>query len=373
MMVRTYDVGSMPLRICPEALRRGGRRYSTLLLHMGLGDRQDLEIFEEEVLNSFLDKLIAGIDVPNYPQLRDMNEMFLDLMRGIERREAGYSASSRVAAKPFASIPEVEALKRNASRIVEAAGVARFKVKVCVTGPYTLSTLFPHRDARLFRELGDAISEIASNTLFKEKRGETALLVVDEPAFGFVNDPLIDYGSEGREALLKGWEEIFRAASSRGVETGIHLHNTSDGLFWDVEHLEIVDSHVEDILYSSEATLKRIKETGKRLKASICKTDFDALIAERLRGVENIPQSIGRVWSEIRSGRLDPTAFLEDPNLMYHRLRALAERFGAENIAYVGPECGLRSFPTYICALECLKRLSEAARRFEAEHIQNPG
>jgi len=37
-------------------------------------------------------------------------------------------------------------------------------------------------------------------------------------------------------------------------------------------------------------------------------------------------------------------------------------RFGIERVPYAGPECGLRGFPTYECALECLRRVSSAAR-----------
>jgi 5-methyltetrahydropteroyltriglutamate--homocysteine methyltransferase len=365
-MLKTYDVGSIPIRIGQDIIRRGGRRVSTLLPYIGVGDLRDIKIFEEEVVKSFLDKLAAGIEIPNYPQLRDMNEMFLELIRGVEKEEEAYRTSSRVMAKPYAVIPEVEVLRRNASRIAEAAGLDKFKVKICVTGPYTLSSPFKHRDSSLLGELGDAISEIVSNTLFKAKRGEAALLFIDEPVFGFLNDPLIDYGSEGRAALLEGWEEICRAATSKGAEAGIHLHNTSDGLFWDVEHLGIVESHVDDMMYTSETTLRKIRETGKRLKASVCKTDFDTLIAERLR-VEATALNLGEVWSDIRSGRLDPAIFLETASLMYSRLRALIKRFGVENVPYAGPECGLRSFPTYDCAMECLRRVSEAARRLNAE------
>jgi len=35
-------------------------------------------------------KILAGIDVPNYPQFRDMNEMFLQIIDGIERIREGY-------------------------------------------------------------------------------------------------------------------------------------------------------------------------------------------------------------------------------------------------------------------------------------------
>ncbi len=151
MTVRVYDVGSLPSRADQEAINQGAGQFSTLLQLTGVGG-ESTRIFEEEVVKTTVDKLAAGVDIPNYPQLRDMNEMFLSLIRGVERVGGGYSTSSRLRVKPGASIPELEALRRNASRIADIAGVDQFEVKVCLTGPYTLSTLFLRRDERLLKE-----------------------------------------------------------------------------------------------------------------------------------------------------------------------------------------------------------------------------
>ena len=45
---------------------------------------------EKLIVESFLDKILAGIDVPNYPQFRDMNEMFLEIIGEIEKIREGY-------------------------------------------------------------------------------------------------------------------------------------------------------------------------------------------------------------------------------------------------------------------------------------------
>jgi methionine synthase II (cobalamin-independent) len=49
---------------------------------------------------------------------------------------------------------------------------------------------------------------------------------------------------------------------------------------------------------------------------------------------------------------------LEDVDAMEARLVKLFDRFGAERIPYYGPECGLKGFPTYESAMECLRRVS---------------
>jgi len=40
----------------------------------------------------------------------------------------------------------------------------------------------------------------------------------------------------------------------------------------------------------------------------------------------------------------------------------IVENFCENRVLYAGPECGLRSFPTYESAIECLRRVSQAAK-----------
>lgn len=167
------------------------------------------------------------------------------------------------------------------------------------------------------RDLGNAIANIASNSIFSTRHGEVSLLALDEPVFSLLDDPLLDYGSGGREVLRRAWNGVCRRAKARNVETAIHLHSTSDDLFWEVEQLDIVESHVGNRLYNSEATRGRLEETDKGLKASIGITDFDRLIAERLRiGEDNLQQRMAEIWLEIRQGQFDPHVFLEEPKVL---------------------------------------------------------
>jgi len=365
-MVESYDVGSLPFEGEQTEFLEGALLY-------GLKTQQgSAQLFERTVLQSFLDKLEAGIDVPNYPQFRDMNDMFLLMMDGIEKIEGGYVEVETPSLKSGAgAIPEVAVLKENAELIHTHFGKP-FELKVCVTGPYTLAALFPYRSKRTFLSLADLLAKIVEKSIFKNKHGEVALLVLDEPVFGLLSDPLIDYGSEGREALLKAWETIFHVAKARNVRTGIHLHNTSDGLFWQVESLQIVDSHVEDPLYEMKSTKKRLEEEDKFLKASILISNFDQLVRNQVLAASSgkasetaLNEQIAKVWRQISSGILDPTTFLEDANLAKQRLADVVERFGVERVLYAGPECGLRGFPSYTCAIECLRRATSAVEAFK--------
>ncbi|KPV62519.1 MAG: 5-methyltetrahydropteroyltriglutamate-- homocysteine methyltransferase [Candidatus Bathyarchaeota archaeon BA1] len=361
-MVKSCDVGSLPFLNDVKRFLEGASRY-------GSSTDEFVNYFERRVINGFLDKVEAGIDVPNYPQFRDMNEMFLEMINGVERVKGGYLETGVLSIKEGkGSIPEVLAIKRNPREIYERMG-GSFKMKVCVTGPYTLSSLFLYKDKGIVSRLGHMISKIVESNLFSEKYGSVVLVSVDEPVFGLLDDPLMDRGSEARENLRGAWESIFQRAKPKGVQTCMHLHNTADVLFWDVEALNLIESHVGDPLYEAKRTRELLESKDKFLKASICIADFDKLIRGRV--IADSPQKmsefiinqrVAEAWKNIKEGKLDPKTFLEDTELMRERLSKAINRFGAERVPYAGPECGLKGFPTYECAMECLRRVSDAIK-----------
>jgi len=198
-----------------------------------------------------------------------------------------------------------------------------------------------------------------------------SLVAVDEPVFGLQDDPLIDFGSEGRENLRKAWESIFHKAKSKNTHTLLHLHNTADELFWDIPSLNVIDSHVDDAIYQMKKTKERLESTDKFLKASISIADFDALIKRRIITTSRqkmtelaVNERIAEAWTDITSRKTDPEIFLENLAIIKERLVKIVDRFGVERIPYAGPECGLKGFPTYECALECLRRVSSAAKTY---------
>lgn len=362
-MTKSCDVGSLPFVGDYKRFLEGATRFDTQYADDSVG------YFEQRVFECFLDKVQVGIDVPNFPQFRDMNEMFLAMIDGVEKVKGGGYMEAKIPSIKVdrSQIPEVTALKRGV-REIEKRGEP-FKIKICVTGPYTLSSLFMYRDNKIFTRLGDVIPQIIENNVLSEKHLSVSLVSVDEPAFGLLDDPLIDYGSVGRENLRKAWESIFHKADSKGAQTILHLHNTADELFWEVEALNIVEAHIGDPIYEMEKTKKQLESTDKFLKASICLTDFDKLIRDGVvraspqkMNETTINQKVADVWKDIFHGRIDSEVFLEKVETLKGRLVKIIDRFGGERVPYAGPECGLKGFPTYECALECLKRVASTVK-----------
>ena len=362
------DIGSLPARIETDIIRSGARKANSLLPFLGVNN-EDYVDFEEAVVSSFIDKLNVGVDIPNYPQFRDMNEMYFELMDGIERFDGALHVVNGIRAKSGAAIPETEALRREAREIKSSSGRDRVRIKVCVTGPYTLASFFQFKTPGLYLELAEALADILEASLFSNGSAEISHLSVDEPVLGFMNDPLLDYGSDGREALRKAWDKVLYVAKSHSVNTSMHLHDTSENLFWDAEYLDVVASHVGDPLYSQESVKERLEETDKRLWVAIGVTQFDTLIENYYKAqgfTGNIPEKIGEVWTGIRKATIDPYLFLEDTGLMRKRLDGVSDFFGSERIAYVSPECGLNSFPKYGVAMECLERASGVVADYQS-------
>jgi len=358
-MVQTYDVGSLPFqgdinRFCGEA---------TVSVRQTSCDPASIAYFEDFVVKGFVDKVRAGLSVANYPQFRDMNEMFLELMDGVSKTSGGYVAGESISIRPDAlQIPEVAVLERRSKEIYEKVG-GPFSVKICVSGPYTLSSLFVERESSLFSIFSELLSKLVERNIFRNRYGEVKIVAVDEPVFGFLDDHLLDFGSEDREVLLKSWEKIFYAARSKSSRTCIHLHNTTNEMFWDIGSLDVVESHVDDPIYRSSRVKMLLEKKDKLLKASLCNTDFDRLIRNSLLHKMDeaaADQKIGGVWTDIRRGKIKPERFLETAETMKARLLSIVKQFGAERVPYAGPECGLKSFPTYESAIEYLQRAAKS-------------
>lgn len=360
-MILSTDVGSLPFENDQEKFNAAFKDFQKTHVH-------DLNReLQQRIVKGFLDKLNAGIDVPNFPQFRDMSQMFLQLIKGLEKIEGGYIETDVLCIKDGEGrIPEMEALRTNAKQIAEKIGKP-VKIRFCISGPYTLSRLFAYKNAQTLTRLGNVLAEIIEQNLFQYKNCAVAMVSVDEPVFGIVDDPLLDPGSEGREALLKAWENMFHRAATKNVETYLHLHSSSDELFWDIEKLKVIDFPVNDPIYQAKTVKHKLENRDKFLKASICITEFDALIRKKLEATHNrnvSPQEIGETWKQITNGTINPETFLEEVEVMEKRLQKIVNLFGVERIPYAGPECGLRGFPTYECAIECLKRIATVINGF---------
>jgi len=361
-MVESCDVGSLPFVGDLQRFLEGASNYGQIV-------NDSTQFFENKVVTGFLDKVKAGIDIANYPQFRDMNQMFLDMIEGVGKVNGGYIETAALTLKKGkGAIAEASAIRNRSQEVYEKLGEP-FRLRICVTGPYTMSSLFAYKDKGTFTRLGNVLAQTIGTNIFNTKQGSVRLVSVDEPVFGFVDDPLLDRGSEGRENLLQAWESMTQKIRVKGAQACLHLHNTSDELFWETKHINLIESHVNDPFFQAKRTKERLESTDKFLKASVAVTDFDQLIRSRVIASSKqklsetaINEQIAETWKNLTRRSMDPLTFVESAELMKQRLVKIVDYFGANRVLYAGPECGMRGFPTYESALECLRRVSKAVK-----------
>ena len=171
-----YDVGSIPFKGNIERFELGAKHYNSVIRFLDTNHPyfDAANYFERKVLKEFIDKIKIGCqDIPKYPQMRGMNEMFLESFDyNYKEKIKGRYVGNVSIQSTNTEIPEVSAIKQNSSRIYEEIGEC-FKLGLCITGQYTLSLSFQWRDYCIFEELGDVLFKIVENN----KNGLKALIM----------------------------------------------------------------------------------------------------------------------------------------------------------------------------------------------------
>ena len=313
--MKVDDIGSFPL---PKGISREWIKQNL----------QSKE-YEEMVQRAFLMKA-KYLDCPTYPQFRDMIEMFLEPIKA--NQEDAYLIE-----KKKAVIPELE--------YVEKLNVD--SVRVCITGPFEL----------YYREFGGVIYEdVLLNIADSVKRfAENACrydnvecISIDEPSLGIAPDLQPD-----DELVVKAFDYKVKA------DVQIHLH---EPLFYD----RILETSSIDVI-GIECAKKpenmdfidpeAVESAEKKLRIGIARSDIDGIIAE-FNAAHNV-----NAWGkdELISLAIEE---VEPAEKIAKRLEAAYKKFG-DLLAYVGPDCGLFSFPSQEHAIQLLENVRKAVDSFE--------
>ncbi|KXB08118.1 hypothetical protein AKJ58_00870 [candidate division MSBL1 archaeon SCGC-AAA385D11] len=320
------DVGSFPI---PQGVE--GKRFERAFLN---SEEWALRVFNE----SMSMKIDAGVQVPCYPQLRDMNDQFLEPLKDPEIVEEPYLIREEKAV-----IPEIVAL--------ENMNMNGRKIKMCITGPLELSI------AEFGNEVyQDVMMNIARSLNRFIKNAESirdldiGVVSIDEPSLG--TNPNI---SVDEEMLIKAWD--IAGATEKDVQ--IHLHsplpveNACRSESIDVidigtaatpENLEMIDPEM-------------LESYGKRLRAGISRSDISSLAAEF-----NEDRKVN-VWTD-KDAWEEFLTWVEPPRKISERIGKAFDRFG-DLLKYVGPDCGLKGARSRSLAHIILKNSSKGIDLFQ--------
>ncbi len=313
------DIGSFPL---PKGVRP-----------KGLSRDQYLNLVRDVLAQ----KSRAGVEVPTYPQFRDMIRMFMDCIENPDYAQEPYLIN-----KEHARIMELEAVP---------AGQA---VRVCVTGPVELyisvfgATHYPD----ILENLAKSVARFFCASL---EAGKMSVASLDEPSLG-LNSNIIFSEDEILDALQ------IASSPCQGMDCEVHLHSPLYAeVCAQVPGISIVGiesaSHPD---YLQLIDKKVLEETDSYLRAGIARTDIlslSALLNEQL-GV-NLWQDMPRLEREILER--------ESPQVMRKRLERAHAQFG-DRLRATGPDCGLGSWPSQELAGKLLANCAAAVRSFREDH-----
>ncbi|MCS7119095.1 MAG: 5-methyltetrahydropteroyltriglutamate--homocysteine methyltransferase [Archaeoglobaceae archaeon] len=281
--------------------------------------------YEEMVQRAFLMKT-KFLDVPNYPQFRDMVKMFIQPIKNPEMQDDAYLIS-----KKYATIPELEYIQK-----------LKFeKFRVCITGAFEL----------YYREFGGVIYEDVllniAESVYRFARNAIKLenvkcISFDEPSFGLLPD------------LQPEKELVERVYSKKlGVDVQVHLHEPvfyEKFLETEINLIGIESARNPDNLIVIDKEL--LESSDKKLRIGVARTDIDCIINE-------FNDKYGlNAWKDEKLLELAVEEF-ESIEKIAERIKLSIDKFN-ELVKYLGPDCGLFSFPSQKVALKLLENLKKA-------------
>lgn len=336
-MILFDDIGSFPL---PEGINREWVEQAA---------KNNDPKLPDILKDAMQQKIDAGVDVPTYPQFRDMNRMFLDIINDESSHE-----EPLIVRKDRARIMELSAIEEVGDRYAGKTG-EKLNIRLCVTGPIELYLKqfggTAYKD--VLNAFSTSIDRFISNSIENAKKLQISVISIDEPSIG-INPQIMFNDSDMIEALTIAT----KSSGLNKIDTEIHLHSPLHyKLICRVPSISIIG--VESAANPSYLDLidkKDLEDYDKFLRIGVARTDIFGMAA-----VLNEKYNTN-VWKE--PAKLDEiTAQMETPQIIEKRLRIAYSIFG-NRIKYAGPDCGLGSWPSQELAFNLLKNTGAGIKEF---------
>jgi len=327
------DIGSYPLPqgVTKEWVQKAFSKHS---------EREKLF----QIINAaFQQKVDAGVEAPTYPQYQDMNEQFLSVIRDPENTEEPFKVKEKAA-----RIVELEAVQPAAQMYMQSHGEKQ-NTRVCVTGPLEmyLKEFGGTEYTDILYLLAESVDRFLKNSIENSGYLNISVVSIDEPSIGI--NPQIMFNDD---ELIQALKIATRSAHRKGIDVQIHLHSPLHyKLACDTSQINVIG--VESAGHPSYLDLidkKVLDESDSFLRVGIARTDISNLVS-----VLNDKHGTN-IWKD--TSRLQEIVTeLETPDVISKRLEKAYSVFG-ERIKYVGPDCGLGSWPSPQIASQLLQNVA---------------
>lgn len=347
-MVLFDDIGSYPP---PDGVKREWMQEAFKNFE------RNREILSRYIQDAMRQKILAGVEVPNYPQFQDMNQQFLRYINDPERTGQPFLVK-----EGEAKIVELEALGKVAKEYRESRG-GKLKLRVCVTGPIELcyKQFGSGMYADILMNLAKSVDRFVKNSIIDTEFMKTHTVSIDEPSLG------ISPFAVENDDLIKVFDTASESAARRGVDVQIHLHSPLYyNMIYDTKNINVIG--VESATDLSKEKLgnlgafdkKELEVHDKFLRVGIARTDVYRIaieVGER--------HKIDNIWKDIKTLN-DYLGKEENPEKIADRLKYAYNKFG-ERIKYAGPDCGLGTWPSQGTAGMLLENTAKGIKIFRGK------
>lgn len=334
------DVGSYPL---PK---------DTNMTWINCAAQKNDPILSKIIKDAMQQKIDAGIDIPTYPQFRDMNQMFLDIMNNQSLQEEPF-----IVKKDKARILELSAIDDIGAEYIKKNG-KKLNVKICVTGPIELYLRqfggTSYKD--ILNNFAVSVDRFIDNSISNAKHFQIYTISIDEPSIG-INSNIMFNDDDIIEALTIAT----KTADLNKIDTQIHLHSPLHyKIICKVPSIKIIG--IESAANPSYLNLidkKELEYYDKFLRIGITRTDIfkmaTVLNEKHSANIWKTPEMLDEIVTD-----------METPQIIKERLRNIFMLFG-DRIKYAGTDCGLSSFPSQELASRLLKNTRIGIDKFIEE------
>ncbi|MDR0797734.1 MAG: hypothetical protein LBE70_03330 [Nitrososphaerota archaeon] len=332
------DVGSFPLPkgVNREIFARAYMKTREYIINKQdpISDEFTQKNFCQVIVDSFRKKMECGLDVVNFPQQFDGLRQIGDAVH------EAMTNGSFVVETSKAVLPEVYVLNKYAKELSEEFN-KKILLRVCIFGPleqylHEVGTVaYPD----VLDGFAETINRFAKNAILNSKYIETRVISIDEPSYGHTNLTATP------ELIVK---TLKKAYDFHGPTRQIHLHFTS-GIrnLLNVTGLDVLSfEYAASPRNISDVSPSMLNEADKQIRVGITRTDIDT------------------IWTEVCEKRFEkPTSeqLVESVEIIRKRYITAKEKYGT-HLTFIGPDCGLGSWPNQDVAALVLKRTVEATK-----------
>lgn len=339
-MILSDDIGSFPLPY-------GIRRNDISLIAEGIASKEiskenkNFTKFSNIIQDAMLKKVMANVDVPTYPQFRDMIASFYNLIDKFQSDEPF------VVKEEYASIPELIVLSSDEFKEkLENFGIEGINLRVCITGPVDLylNKIGFNIDGEILTNIAKSVGNFVKNAIIDKKFIKTKVIAIDEPSVGLNPNMIVN-----NEDLIKAWNTAIEKAKISNIDTEIHLHSINKVETVLESNIDVIDADVENL---DKYSLQKddLERHDKFMRAGIAKSNvFD--IVEDYKRTYNVD-----LWA---TKDYDKIFDIETQKVIDERLKKVREIYN-NRIKYAGPTCGLGAWPTQETASKILRYSSNA-------------